>query len=99
MKFVSCYVFCFVFAWILWQRIATTNNPSGRWISQTSYPSRQACTRDASRIIDQLRNEHLRRGLGADYIFNQGVGGFSLGNGERHIFMCYSSDFDPRPRN
>jgi hypothetical protein len=98
MKPKSYYVLCLVFAWILWQRVASVNNPSGQWINQTSYPSQQACARDASRIVDQLRNEYLRRGLGAAYIFNEGVGGFSVDNGEKHIFMCYSSDFDPRPR-
>jgi hypothetical protein len=95
-KFAS--LLCLALAWILWQRVASINNPSGRWINQTSYPSQQVCTRDASRIIDQLRDEYLRRGMGAAYIFEEGVGGFSLDNGERHVFMCYSSDFDPRPK-
>ena len=91
-------MFSLLFAWILWQRVVNLNNRSDQWINQTTYPSQQVCVRDASRIIDDLRNEYLRRGLGAAYIFNEGVGGFSVDNGERHIFMCYSSDFDPRPR-
>ena len=91
-------IFSLVFAWILWERIVTLTKQSEQWINQTSYPSQQVCMRDASRIIDDRRNDYLRRGLGALYIFNEGVGGFSVENKERHVFMCYSSDFDPRPR-
>jgi hypothetical protein len=87
-----------MFAWILWERVVSLPKQSERWINQTSYPSQQVCLSDASRIIDQLRNDYLRRGLGAAYIFNEGVGGFSVDDKERHVFMCYSSDFDPRPR-
>ena len=92
-------VFSLMLSWILWQRVVILNSRSEQWINQTSYPSQQVCTRDASRIIDDVRSDYLRRGLGAAYIFNEGVGGFSVDNGERHIFMCYSSDFDPRPRS
>lgn len=58
-----------VLAWILWQRVMNLSNRSEQWINQTSYPSQQVCVRDASRVIDDLRNEYLRRGLGAAYIF------------------------------
>ena len=87
-----------VFAWILWERIVSLTKHSDQWINQTSYPSQQACMRDASRIIDQLRNDYLGRGLGAAYIFNEGIGGFFVEDKEKHVFMCYSSDFDPRPK-
>ena len=87
-----------VLAWMLWQRVTNLNSQSEQWINQTSYPSRQECLRDASRIIDERRNDYLRRGLGAAYIFNEGAGGFSVEDKEKHVFMCYSSDFDPRPK-
>ena len=76
----------------------TSAKPSERWINQTSYPSQQVCIRDSSRIIDERRDHYLRRGLGAAYVFNEGVGGFSVEGKEKHVFMCYSSDCDPRPR-
>jgi hypothetical protein len=85
-----------VFAWILWERVVSLTKQSDQWINQTSYVSQQACLSDAPRIIDEARNYFLRRGLGAAYIFNEGVGGFSVEDKERHVFMCYSSDFDPR---
>ena len=87
-----------VIAWILWERVVALPMRSEQWINQASYPSQQACIRDASRVIDERRNDYLRLGLGAAYIFNEGIGGFSVEDKERHIFMCYSSDFDPRPR-
>jgi hypothetical protein len=49
-------------------------------------------------MIDELRNHYLQRGVGAAYVFNEGVGGFSVEGREKHVFMCYSSDFDPRTR-
>jgi hypothetical protein len=88
----------FVFAWILWERVVSMAKQSEQWINQTSYPSQQVCIRDSSRIIDERRNHYLRRGLGAAYVFNEGIGGFSVDDKEKHIVMCYSSDFDPRPR-
>jgi len=91
-------MFSLAFAWILWERVMILPNQSEQWINQTSYASQQLCMRDASRIIDDLRNDYLRRGLGAAYIFNEGVGGFSVEDKEKHVFMCYSSDFDPRPK-
>jgi len=99
MKSAWQFLFSLMFAWILWERVLTLAKPSEQWINQTSYPSQQVCLRDASRIIDERRNDYLRRGLGAAYIFNEGLGGFSVEDKERHIFMCYSSDFDPRPRS
>ena len=93
-----CLVVSLVFAWILWERVVDLNSQSERWNNQTIYPTQQRCRSDASRIIDQRRSDYLRRGLGAAYIFNEGMGGFSVGDKERHVFMCYSSDFDPRPR-
>lgn len=98
MKKIWHCIFSLVFAWILWQRVVVLNTRSEQWSNQTSYPSQQACLRDASRIIDDVRDTYLRRGVGAAYIFNEGVGGFSVDDKERHVFMCYSSDFDPRPR-
>ena len=88
----------FFFAWILWERVVTMAKQSEQWINQTSYPSQQVGIRDSSRIIDERRNHYLRRGLGAAYVFNEGIGGFSVDDKEKHVFMCYSSDFDPRPR-
>jgi hypothetical protein len=88
-------MFSLMLAWLLWERVLSLNTQSEQWFNQTSYPSQQVCARDASRIIDERRNDHLRRGLGAAYIFNEGLGGFSIDDKERHIFMCYSSDFDP----
>jgi hypothetical protein len=87
-----------VFAWILWERVVNLPKQSERWINQTSYPSQQVCIRDSSRMIDELRNHYLQRGVGAAYVFNEGVGGFSVEGREKHVFMCYSSDFDPRTR-
>ena len=98
MKQTWYFIFSFVFTWILWERVLSLIKQSDQWFNQTSYPSQQVCMRDASRIIDERRNDFLRRGLGASYIFNEGVGGFTVEDKERHIFMCYSSDFDPRPR-
>ncbi len=91
-------MFSLAFAWILWERVVILPNQSEQWINQTSYTSQQLCMRDASRIIDERRNDYLRRGLGAAYIFNEGVGGFSVEDREKHVFMCYPSDFDPRPK-
>ena len=55
---------------------------------------------DSSRIIDERRNHYLGRGLGAAYVFNEGIGSFSVDDKEKHVFMCYSSDFDAhRERN
>jgi hypothetical protein len=93
------FIFSLVFAWILWERIVILTNQSEQWFNQTSYVTQQLCTQNASRIIDERRNDYLRRGLSAAYIiFDEGIGGFFVDDKERHIFMCYSSDFDPRPR-
>ena len=88
----------FVFAWILWQHVADLKSQSEQWISQTTYPTQQRCRRDGTRIIDQLRSDYLRRGLRAKYILDEGIGGFFVEDKEKHVFTCYSSDFDPRPR-
>jgi hypothetical protein len=85
-------------AWILWERVVSLTNRAEQWINQTTYPSQQVCIRDAPRIIDDVRNNLLRHGIGAAYIFGEGLGGFTIEDKERHVFMCYSSDFDPRPR-
>ncbi len=87
-----------VFAWILWQHMVDLKSQSEKWITQTTYPTQQRCQRDGTRIIDRLRSEYLRRGLGAKYILDEGIGGFFVEDKEKHVFMCYSSDFDPRPR-
>jgi hypothetical protein len=98
MKHRAFFALSLVFAWILWQRVASVNSRSDQWIHQTSYQTQQICIRDGSRVIDELRNDFLRRGLGAAYIFGEGIGGFKVDSGKKHIFMCYSSDFDPRPK-
>jgi hypothetical protein len=98
MKRSCCFVFSLLFAWILWERVSNPNNRSDQWLNQTAYPSQEICARDSSRIIDARRNDYLRAGSGAGYIFNEGVGGFSVNN-EKHIFMCYPDNMDPRPRS
>ncbi len=87
-----------VFSWILWQHVVDLKSQSERWITQTTYPTQQLCRRDGPRIIDQLRSDILRRGLRALYILDEGIGGFFVEDKEKYVFMCYSSDFDPRPR-
>ena len=91
-------VLSIVLTWILWQRVVNLTDQSERWINQTSYISQRACLSQAPRIIDELRNRFLQRGLGAAYIFDEGVGGFTVEDKEKHVFMCYDSVFDPRPR-
>lgn len=100
MKLSWRFTLSLVFAWILWELVASLTKQSEQWINQTSYPSQQVCLRDGLRMIDERRDHYLRRGLGAAYIFNEGIDGFSVGDKEKHIFMCYSSDFHPdRDRN
>jgi len=89
-----------VFSWILWEQVVDLNIQSEQWINQTSYQTQQRCLNDTLRIIDELRNKHLLRGLLVPYLFDErlkGVSGFSVGD-KKHVFTCYSSDFDPRPR-
>ncbi len=87
-----------VFGWILWQHVPDLNSQSEKWINQTSYLTQQRCLSDASRIIDQIRNDYILRGFLVPYLFDEGHGGFFLGDKEKHVFMCYSSEFDSRPR-
>jgi len=93
------FLFSLMIAWILWERVVSLTKRSEQWNNQTSYTSQQVCIRDAPRIIDEVRNQFLRRGIGAAYIFGEGLGGFTVEDKEKHVFMCYSSDFDPRPRS
>ena len=87
-----------VFAWLLWERVDVLNSQSQQWITQGSYTSQEICISNASRIIDILRTDYLRRGATAAYVINEGLGGFFVNDKEKHIFVCSPSDFDPRPR-
>lgn len=88
-----------VFAWILWEHVTNLTDRSEEWKTQGSYPSHQVCAGNVSRMIDDARDYYIRlRGASAAYIFNEGLGGFFVNDYEKHIFECYSSDFDPRPR-
>jgi hypothetical protein len=60
---------------------------SEQWINPTSYPSQQVCMRHASRIIDDRRNDYIRRGLGVAYVFNEGIGGFSVEDKEACFYV------------
>ena len=92
------FLFTAVFAWILWEQITFKDGRPAQWRNQTSYNTEQECRRDAGRIVDDIRSNFIRNGLPAAYLFNVGVGGFDVTDKEMHVFQCYPSDFDPRPR-
>jgi hypothetical protein len=73
--------------WILWERVVNLTDQSERWIDPTSQRKQQVCVRDTPSLIDDLNNHFLQRGLGAAYVFGEGVGGISI-NIKRSMYLC-----------
>jgi hypothetical protein len=92
-------------AWILWEHVYSPDGPE-RWRSLGSVPSQQMCFSGSQKMAEQgaslydnapnrpagIRVELSRAANPARFevIGDKGV--------QRHIFECYPSDFDPRPR-
>lgn len=89
-------------AWILWEHVYS---PAGgeRWRSIGSISTQAHCFSEANRIAQEVANRYdYKRPTGARVEVTGGnPPGFLLIGAQgtqRHIFECYPSDFDPRPK-
>lgn len=93
----------FAGAWILWEHIMAPSGPE-RWRSMGSIPSQQACFSHSQKMAEEGAGWHdYNRPAGVRVELNRASNPpsfYLIGDRgtQRHIFECYPSDFDPRPR-